>query len=278
MSAKSNVISRTFSADYDQFLKCVRLVTESIVLCGIFISLSVNLYAQPGVVFHIDSHLLQNKKIIKVKRDFKDPYLWVLADNNEIFRINSLNKEVLDYSSYFAPYSSFKFIDIAGISKDSAFVATSTNTLLYLRNGDIKVINAAMGLNNGINSIGLDYTGSPWRPGATQTNCLFIGAETNSYIYKTETDQLVINATGVRSEIYVATHNKMMARMTDVTSFPDTVNYYSVVFKTFYSMYQQFLWKGGTHFGQNINTAYYTFGSISEYLPRYQSSFGISGT
>jgi hypothetical protein len=54
-------------------------------------------YGQQDVTFHLNAHLLPGKKILKVKRDFYDPYLWVLAQNNEVYRVNSLTQAIDDY-------------------------------------------------------------------------------------------------------------------------------------------------------------------------------------
>lgn len=52
------------------------------------------------VDFHLNGTFLTGKNILKVKRDFKDPYLWVLAQNHEVYRINSVTKIVDDYTSF----------------------------------------------------------------------------------------------------------------------------------------------------------------------------------
>jgi hypothetical protein len=85
-------------------------------------------YAQQDVDFHIDGTYLAGKNILKVKRDFYDPYVWVLAQNNEVYRINSLTKTVDNYTSKFAAFNGSTFIDIAGRSADTVFVATSIPT------------------------------------------------------------------------------------------------------------------------------------------------------
>ncbi|MEO9172965.1 MAG: hypothetical protein ABI203_07720, partial [Mucilaginibacter sp.] len=66
---------------------------------------------QQDVDFHLNIQLLTGKTILKVKRDFYDPYLWVLGNNNQVYRINSLTKVVDDYTPQFAAYSALQFVD-----------------------------------------------------------------------------------------------------------------------------------------------------------------------
>jgi hypothetical protein len=69
-------------------------------------------YAQP-LNFTVANHFFTGVKILKVKRDFNDPYLWVLAQNNQVFRINSIAQTVDDYTGTFSSYNNLQFIDIA---------------------------------------------------------------------------------------------------------------------------------------------------------------------
>src|SRR3984957_7654319 len=85
---------------------------------------------QQDVTFHLNAHLFPGKKILKVKRDFYDPYLWVLTQNDEVYRVNSLTQTIDDYTATFSAYNNLKFTDIAGRSKDTVFIGTNSNTLL----------------------------------------------------------------------------------------------------------------------------------------------------
>lgn len=108
------------------------------------------------VDFHLNAQLLPAKNILKVKRDFHDPYLWVLAQNNEVYRINSLTLAVEDLTSQFAAYSGLQFIDIAGRSQDTVFIATNSANVLEYKKGLVKVIGTADGMPGIVNSIGID--------------------------------------------------------------------------------------------------------------------------
>jgi len=72
------------------------------------------LKAQTDVNFFLKNHLLAGKKILKAERDYHDAYVWVLAANNEVYRIHSETKEIVDYSAFFSAYNNLSFIDIAG--------------------------------------------------------------------------------------------------------------------------------------------------------------------
>jgi hypothetical protein len=61
-------------------------------------------YSQQDVSCHLNETFLAGKNILKVKRDFNDSYLLVLAQNNEVYRINSVTKVVEKYTSDFSNY------------------------------------------------------------------------------------------------------------------------------------------------------------------------------
>lgn len=112
-------------------------------------------FGQQDVDFHLNSHFLTGKPILKVKKDSFDPYIWVLSKNNEIYRINSVTLSIDDYTSTFAAYSATPFIDISGLSGDTVFVATKAQVIEY-KKGVFKTIGAANGITDEIVSIGVD--------------------------------------------------------------------------------------------------------------------------
>jgi len=112
-------------------------------------------YGQQDVAFHLGNQLLNGKTILKVKRDFADPYLWVLAKNNGVYRINSITLVVDDYTGAFAAYSTLPFIDIAGSSQNMVFVATNTTNVIEDNNGVFTTLGAADGLIDPVTSLGI---------------------------------------------------------------------------------------------------------------------------
>src|SRR5215217_5553306 len=115
-------------------------------------------FGQKDLDLHLSNTFLAGKDVIKVKRDFKDPYLWVLTKNNQVFRINSVTMALDDYSSYFSSFSNLTFIDIAGVSGDQVYIAANSANLVEYKNGVVKQIRAADGVRGNVNSIGVDYT------------------------------------------------------------------------------------------------------------------------
>jgi hypothetical protein len=65
-------------------------------------------YSQQDVSFHLNAHFFAGKKILKIKRDFYDPYLWVLAQNNEVYRVNTLTQVIDNYTTTFSAYSNLQ--------------------------------------------------------------------------------------------------------------------------------------------------------------------------
>jgi hypothetical protein len=112
-------------------------------------------YCQQDVDFHLVKKFFTGKNILKVKRDYHDPYLWVLAQNNEVYRINSQTQNVDDYTSYFTAYNNLKFVDIAGYSQDTVFVGTNSSTLLELKKGVLKTFGTTDGITGAIAQIGV---------------------------------------------------------------------------------------------------------------------------
>lgn len=221
------------------------------------LALFVTSYAQ-DIEFHLNAHLLQGKNIIKVKRDFKDPYLWVLAQNNEVYRINSLNNTVEDFTSRFSAYQNFQFIDIAGRSKDTVFVATNSTNVLELKYGTLKVIGAANGIAGTVNSIGISIGGK--YNGFLNSDYIAVIATTNGlcrFDYLNET-MLPVPAYAT-SRIYESTYRNQTISDSEFGRNIDNRVEMFPVFQLFdYTIYSGEIWLGGTEYGHNIKSAFFT--------------------
>src|SRR6185312_7856976 len=110
---------------------------------------------QQDVEFHLNAKLLAGKKILKVKRDFYDTYLWVLAENNEVYRINSVTMVIDDYTPQFSQYHNLQFTDIAGRSQDTVFIATNSPTFIHYKKGAIRLVGKNDGVTDVVNSVGI---------------------------------------------------------------------------------------------------------------------------
>jgi hypothetical protein len=147
--------------------------------------------ARGDVSFHVNTHLLAGSQILKVKCDFHDPYAWVLAGHNQVFRINSATKQVEDFTAKFSAYHDLTFTDIAGESADTVFIATNNKVVIQYKKGIVRTISAAQGLIDDVNSIGIDYTGV-FSTG--NTNVLLIGTVNGMFRFNMETEELVLGS------------------------------------------------------------------------------------
>jgi gliding motility-associated-like protein len=232
-----------------------------IILLFVLIGLFSNVFAQQDVDFHLNAHLLPGKNILKVKRDFKDPYLWVLAQNNEVFRINSLTNVVDDYTSVFSVYSGFQFIDIAGRSKDTVFVATNSSNLIEYKKGFFKLIGTADGIIGTINSIGVDASGS-WNGYINNDFTLLLASSNGMYRYNFKTGVLSNPTINAKSRVFEATYrNEAFIDGQYGRNYIDTVEKIGLIALSYYTIFIGELWLGGKSFGHDLKAAYYTKGN-----------------
>ena len=229
----------------------------SLFVSGFFCSKS---YAQQqDVDFHLSAHLLQGQKILKVKRDFNDIYLWALAQNNKVYRINSETLVVDDYTAKFAAYNNFQFIDIAGRSQDTVFVATSSPNVIEYKNGTLRDIGSADGIPGNVNSVGMS-------PGLqySQTNnafILMIASAQGFRWYDINAEKVIPpndsegNSSTGNSKIYEATYRtefyKDSSMLSTCTNSADTIQYQPVIYKEIGTIVVGWLWEGGNEFGGN---------------------------
>jgi len=228
-------------------------------------------HAQQDMDLHLSDTFLSGKNILKVKRDFHDPYLWVLAQNNEVYRINSVTKTVDNYTNRFGSYSNFHFIDIAGCSNDLVFIATKSDNLLEYKQGSIKIITNADGVLGVINSIGVDYSESYFTNNTNGTGGVFfaksmlIGTDKGMCHYDYENDKMLSGSSHVPARVFDASYHTEMFSNVEVGSWSGTEkDQYPVTKRTYDGTYVGYLYYGDNGFGDNINTAYYTHGIIDD--------------
>lgn len=235
----------------------------------LLISLSINAYCQQDVQFHLNSHLLQGKTILKVKRDFYDPYLWVLAKNNEVYRVNSVTLAIDNYTPQFSAYNNFQFIDIAGRSKDTVFIATASTNIIQYKNGATRLIGSADHIPGPVTSVGIDKDLEYQESIIGHT--LMIGTENGFCHYNMDTEQPVTVIDDGLSTVFEATYRKKMYKDSSTQygenfNFnPDTIQYLPTVHGNWIGgIYIAPFWEGGKTFGYHINTGYYVSASIQE--------------
>ena len=171
---------------------------------------------QQDVEFHPNGIFLQGKSILKVKRDFNDPYLWVLAKNNEVYRINSVTMAVDNYTSQFAAYNNLQFIDIAGRSQDTVFIATNSTNVIEYKKGILRTIGPADGLTDMVNSVGMASLSSLIAYGSLE-----IGTTRGRAEYNPVTEQLryIIFDGEIDGMIFDATYRNFTAKENSYDSY-----------------------------------------------------------
>jgi gliding motility-associated-like protein len=250
------------------------------ILFLLFLALLTNAHAQQDVEFQLNSHLLPGKNILKVKRDFKDPFLWVLAQNNEVYRINSLNNDIVDYTTQFKAYNNLQYIDIAGVNKDHAFVATNSTNIIQYKNGNFKLISSADGIVGIVNSIGIDYTGSYTTDNTYglafrySANTLLIGTNTGMCHYDYDLDKILPGSSHVPARVFETTYRSEMYSNREFGPYTnlDAVEQYPVIALTNQTVYGGWLWFDNITYGYNLHSAYYTNGVVSDNLFGYSAA------
>ena len=225
---------------------------------------------QQDVDFHLSAHLLNGQKILKVKRDFHDIYLWTLGQNNSVYRVNSLTLAVEDYSSKFSAYNNFQFVDIMGLSADTVFIATNSTNVIEWMNGSLRVIGSAGGIPGTVNSLGIDLG---WNLNNLITRGKMLIATDNGLRTFDPSVQKIgflpdtgsfLNSKIARSRVYESTYRSELFKDSTGTDLPgwqpDTLHYLPVAinegtFNFIYSGYDLgYVWIGDNTFGKNVNT------------------------
>jgi|GEM_PF-553249 gliding motility-associated-like protein len=228
---------------------------------------------QQDVEFHLNAHLLNGQKILKVKRDFHDIYLWVLGQNNTIYRVNSLTLAIDDYSSKFNAYKSFQFVDIIGHSADTVFVATNSSNVIECANGTFRVIGSSDGIPGIVNSIGVDLG---WNmDSSTSRGEMIIGTNKGVRTFNVQTQTLgFLPDTGVyatnskiaNSRIFESTYRSETYKDStggDASGWANSATHYMPVIYNTSNIYTytgplvcSYIWEGNNIFGNNVNTVF----------------------
>ncbi|MES2276937.1 MAG: gliding motility-associated C-terminal domain-containing protein [Bacteroidota bacterium] len=219
-------------------------------------------YGQQDVDFHLNATLLPGKNILKVKRDVNDPYLWVLAQGNEVYRINSTGTPLVaeDFTAKFAAYNSLPFIDIVGISKDQFYIAAKSANVIEYKNEVLKNIGVADGVPGVVNSIGIDAAGAY---NSYKVDNLVIIATSNGMVrYNFVTATIVPAVANAETKIFEASYrNEMFHDGSPGRGFADVVDHYSLLELVDYTIFGNEIWLGG-EYGTNLRTAFFTKGSM----------------
>ncbi|WDF76835.1 gliding motility-associated C-terminal domain-containing protein [Mucilaginibacter sp. KACC 22773] len=237
----------------------------------ILIATVYKVHAQQDMDLHLSNTFLPGKNILKIKRDFHDPYLWVLAKNNEVYRINSVTKQVDDFSDKFTAYGNFRFTDIAGVNKELVFVATNADVLLEYKNSALKKIGNPDGVPGAITSIGTDYTGTyvtdntRGLAGRPTANSIIIGTDKGMCHYDYDSDVMLAGSSKVPAKVFDATYRtEMFSDLEYGPWYPGQDYQYDVIELTQWTIYGGWLYYKYQDFANSINTACYTYGWIDD--------------
>jgi gliding motility-associated-like protein len=227
-------------------------------------------FCQQDVDFHLSNHYLAGKVILKVKRDFNDAFVWVLAKNNEVYRINNATQSVDNFTATFAAYNSDPLIDIAGLSQDTVFVATQKSVIEFKKN-KFKTISAVDGLADTVTSIGIgtSYFFS------VQGLPLFIGTTKGFgvYDYQSEILNYIVDPHFPRlTTIFETTYRNFMMTNPFPDRYTPTLPYYPVIFRAGLSLYSYDI-LNVVNTNNRINTAFYTLFGPPEISSIYAGSF-----
>lgn len=243
------------------FLSIILLITNST------FAQDVNLY--------LSDHYLAAKSIIKLSRDFDDPYLWILAPNNGIFRLNTATKQLEDLSASFQQFSSYQIFDIAGITYNTLTFAIRNaggTVLVTYDNGNITypfIGNPyALDVYGNITGIGPSSIYTEQVYGYADHPALLVATDQGFYRYSYQTTVIQPNG-DIPSQLYSSTYRNNMFKLRDEVDTSGT-NLVPALFTSpgRYNHYDGVI-RQGSKYGGNINTAYATTNEVFDSPPYY---------
>ncbi|HVW15978.1 MAG TPA: gliding motility-associated C-terminal domain-containing protein [Mucilaginibacter sp.] len=218
--------------------------------------------AQQDVDFHLSNQFLTGKQVLKVKRDFHDPYLWVLAKNNEVYRINSITLAVDDYTPQFAAYNNLQFVDIAGRSQDTVFIATNSPNVIEYKSGAFKLIGPPDGLSGTINNVGMDHIYEKIIKNSSDPLdglvLLMIATTANTFYYDCKNEKVFASGLSPgNNNLYELTYRSEAYNNPNFENGYDTAREVISDIHIPFTVYQGGLWDKTPEFGYHVNTAFY---------------------
>jgi gliding motility-associated-like protein len=237
-------------------------------LLVVLLLFAMKAFGQQDVDFHLNAHLLSGKKVLKVKRDFHDPYLWALTTGNGVYRINSLNLQVDDYTSVFSGYSNLQFVDIAGRSQDTVFIATNSVNVIEYKKGILRTIGPPDGISGIINNVGMDDIFEKYGYGTNffHVPVLLIATTENIWYYDAKNEVATLMTEQEKpgnNHLYETTYRRQdFSNVNWITD--DPARETALTIRQGYTTYGGDLWFNTPEFGYHIYTAYYTPGTYQD--------------
>ncbi|MCD8740679.1 gliding motility-associated C-terminal domain-containing protein [Mucilaginibacter roseus] len=225
-------------------------------LLMLFCFITLLAHAQQDVEFHLAKRFLEDQNIIKIKRNYGDAFLWILTDNNKVYRINEDHNSAEDFTEKFNLYKAEKFIDIVGIAKDTVFLATPSK-VLELKGTDLSVIFEQKDIGQ-INSLGRRYDNNGINENKVYNGRVIIATDKYT-VYYNYLDGTYSGAEGLpyTGQIYESTRRALMCRAIISTSYfnipyiPASITSYD-----FSQIHLGYLWTDN-YFGDTVKTASY---------------------
>ncbi|MFI5161243.1 MAG: gliding motility-associated C-terminal domain-containing protein [Sphingobacteriales bacterium] len=214
---------------------------------------------------------MSGQRVIKLSRDFDDGYMWILTSNNGLYRLNTLTKQLDDYTVQFSSLSNYQIFDIAGINPNMVTIAiknSDTALMVNYKNGQINYLPALNNYNFHGNVRAIDASSSATEGtfGFVDRPALLIATDKGFYRYSYNSGIITWNGE-LPSQIYSATYRNQMFLDRDnldttgvnlipvLSTMMGAGPYYNAVLRT------------GPPFGDTIITAYPTENQLPK--PQY---------
>ncbi|WP_162996869.1 gliding motility-associated C-terminal domain-containing protein [Mucilaginibacter kameinonensis] len=166
--------------------------------------------------------------------------------------------DIDDYSAQFSSFHNYQFIDIAGVSGERVFIATSAPLVLDYNAGAISKFDATVGLSDNVTGIGIsNFSGGPVRTGD-----VVIGTSKGLANYHLDNGEFIYNNiyTGsVNVKIFESTYRKQMFQ--DNYGSDENPDYFPAIICSYSTVYSVALYRF-VESGRKINTGFYSFPTV----------------
>jgi gliding motility-associated-like protein len=183
----------------------------------IFVLTAGSSFAQ-DVDLYLTGHYLAGKSVIKLCRDFDDPYMWILAKNNEVYRLNTVTKQLDDYTPKLNSISGYQIFDIAGLGANMVELAIKNangTRLASYQNGTISypLDNNFSNISGNILNIGPASSGTELLYGVSDSPDVMIATDQGFWRCSFPSSQLNYNgntasriySSNYRDQLFIAT-------------------------------------------------------------------------
>ena len=222
------------------------------------------------VDLYLTDHYLAGKSVIKLSRDFDDPYMWILTRNNEIYRLNTVSKQLDNFTAQFQSIAGGNIFDIAGISAAWVVVAVRNGTNVDLVSDNAGILSYPLrspvyDFRGTIQSIGTSSLYTEEAYGVNGRPAVLIATDERFYRFSLS-GVLSFNSTGA-SQIYSATYRTQLFENHDEadTSGANLIPVMATTPGGAWLFYTGLLRTGIPYGGDAINSAYFTLNQVIDF-------------